>query len=136
MRISTERIARRLAAATLATTLCAGPGAAMTFCLYEDYRGTKTKAGAISIMGTGFQLDLDKAQVRRIYGDAATVWYPVTLRKNDAFVSAAHETYEDGSGGRHYQFRWSFRVHTDGDCELIARAKLHEPITAKGRVQR
>ena len=76
MLFSTGRTARRLFAAVLATTFCTGPGAAMTLCLYEDYRGARTEAGAGRILGTGFQLDQEKARVRRIYGEAATELLP------------------------------------------------------------
>ena len=133
MLFSTGRTARRLLAAVLATTFCTGPGAAMTLCLYEDYRGARTEAGAGSILGTGFQLDQEKARVRRIYGEAATEWYPVSLKESVAFVSAAHETEEFGITPL---VRWSFRVHGDGDCEARVDASSFEMITAKGRVSR
>lgn len=138
MFISTSRVSRGVLAVALAATLWAGPGAAMSFCIYDRYSGeARMRSIMESWLGTGFQLDLEKALVRRVYGDKATDWFPVEVRKRDRFVTVSYREYAKVEGGGQYGVVWSFRVRENGACEGVVQFSLSgQSLIGKGTVER
>jgi hypothetical protein len=123
-----------IAALGVVLTLLAAPAGATIRCGFDSYSGAIRKEIATSWLGTGFELDLGKAELRRIYGDKATKWFAVTVLRAEDPISVQYKTFEDIGRNQRFEIQWRFRIGDDGRCEARIGGVHLDNLTARGKL--
>jgi hypothetical protein len=123
-----------IAALGVVLALLAAPAGATMRCGFDSYSGAIRKEIAPSWLGSGFELDLGKAELRRIYGDKATKWFAVTVLRAEDPISVQYKTFEKVNGNHQFEVQWRFRIEDDGRCEARIGGVHQQHLTARGKL--